>query len=42
MENKLTNKDTLLQQIQEKYKDLIIQTIHMKKIFFNHMNLQIS
>ena len=40
--NKLTIKETLFQQIQEKYKDLIIQTIHMKKIFFNHMNLKIA
>ena len=42
MENKLNNKDTLLQQIQEKYKDLIEQTNHIKKIFFNHMNLKIA
>ena len=42
MEKKITNKDTLLKQIQEKYTDLIIQTTQMKKIFFNHMNLKIS
>ena len=42
MEKKLTNKDTLLKQIQEKYKDLVDQTIHIKKIFFDHMNLKIA
>ena len=40
--NKLSNNDSLLQQIQEKYTNLIIQTTQMKKIFFNHMNLKIS
>ena len=42
MEKKLSNKDSLLQQLQEKYNDLIIQTTHMKKIFFEHMNLKIA
>ena len=42
MENKITNKDTVLKQLNEKYKDLIIQTTQMKKIFFNHMNLKIA
>jgi len=42
IENKLSNKDKLLKEIQEKYKDLIIQTTQMKKIFFNHMNLKIA
>lgn len=35
MEKKLSNKDSLLQQLQEKYNDLIIQTTHMKKIFLS-------
>ena len=39
---KLSSKELLLQQIQEKYSDLIIQTTQMKKIFFNHMNLKIA
>jgi hypothetical protein len=42
MEKKLSNKDSLLQQLQEKYNDLIIQTTHMKKIFFEHMNTKIA
>ena len=42
MEKKLSNKDLLFQQLQEKYNDLIIQTTHMKKIFFEHMNLKIA
>lgn len=42
MEKKLSNKDSLFQQLQEKYNDLIIQTTHMKKIFFEHMNLRIA
>ena len=42
IENKLSNKDKLLKEIQEKYTDLIIQTTQMKKIFFNHMNLKIA
>lgn len=42
MEKKLSNKDSLLQQLEEKYNDLIIQTTHMKKIFFDHMNLKIA
>ena len=41
-ENKLSNIENLLQQVQEKYNDLIIQTTHMKKIFFNHMNQKIA
>ena len=40
--NKLSSKELLLQQFQEKYSDLIIQTTQMKKIFFNHMNLKIA
>ena len=42
MDKKITSKDTLLKQIQEKYADLVVQTTQMKKIFFNHMNLKIS
>ena len=42
MKKKLSNKDLLFQQLQEKYNDLIIQTTHMKKIFFEHMNLKIA
>jgi hypothetical protein len=42
MEKKLSSKDSLLQQLQEKYNDLIIQTTHMKKIFFEHMNTKIA
>ena len=42
MEKKLTNKETQVKELQEKYKDLVVQTIYMKKVFFNHMNLKIS
>ena len=42
METKLSNKDKLLKEIQEKYKELIIQTTEIKKVFFNHMNLKIA
>ena len=42
MEKKLTNKETQIKELQEKYKDLVVQTIYMKKVFFNHMNLKIS
>ena len=42
MEKKLTNKETQIKELQEKYKDLVVQTIYMKKVFFNHMNSKIS
>ena len=42
MEKKLTNKETQIKELQEKYKDLVVQTIYIKKVFFNHMNLKIS
>ena len=42
METKLSNKDKLLKEIQEKYTELLIQTTQMKKIFFNHMNMKIA
>ena len=42
MEKKLANKETQVKELQEKYKDLVVQTIYMKKVFFNHMNLKIS
>ena len=42
IQKKLSNKDLLIQQIQEKYNDLVIQITQMKKVFFNYMNTKIS
>ena len=42
IQNKMIKMESIISQLHQKYKDLVINTIATKKIFFNHMNNKIA
>ena len=42
IQNKIMKMENTILQLQQKYKDLVINTLATKKIFFNHMNNKIA
>ena len=42
IQNKIMKMENTISQLQQKYKDLVINTLATKKIFFNHMNNKIA
>ena len=42
IQNKIIKMENIIIQLQQKYKDLVVNTLITKKIFFNHMNNKIA